>query len=217
VEAHAGACDRCEADLRQARAAAARFHAHVFARTLPAVQRRPTTRWRFWIASLGVAAAAAVVLLVVRPPPEGEEPAAAIKGEGGLQIFGRRGEQPLTVREGSALRAGDRIRFAVQPGAARYVCIGSADGRGQANLYYRSTQVGQDGGVVALLPDSVVLDDAPGPERFFAVFSGQPIDDAAVQRALRDVASQGPSGIRRIRRLGLPLAQATVLVEKEAP
>lgn len=213
LEEHAASCARCAEELRQARASAAKFHAQVFARTLPAVERRrrPALPWRLWIAPVGVAVAAALVLVTVqRRADPGER---GFKGAGSLQVFGLHGKTPFAVRDGAVMRAGDRIRFAIQPGTARYVCVGSADGRGQANLYYRNVQVGQDG--EDILPDSLVLDDAPGPERFFALFSNQPLEDAAVRRALLDVASQGPAAIRRIRRLDLPLAQATLLIEKE--
>ncbi|HET9753848.1 MAG TPA: zf-HC2 domain-containing protein [Myxococcales bacterium] len=213
LEEHAAACARCAEELRQARGSAASFHARVFARTLPAVERRRrrAVRWRLWMAPIVAAAAAVLVLVMVQRRPDADE--RGFKGAGVLQVFGLHGKTLFAVRDGTVMRAGDRIRFAVHPGPGRYVCVGSADGRGQANLYYRNVQLEKDAGDI--LPDSLVLDDAPGPERFFAIFSNQSLEDAAVRRALLEVASQGPAAIRRIRRLDLPLVQATVLIEKE--
>jgi hypothetical protein len=217
AEEHAACCERCGAELRQARAASGRFHGQVFARTLPEVERRlaHAPRRRLWLATLAMATAAALVLVVPKLRPQADEPAYGTKGGVVLQIFGRRGDRALTVQDGARLRAGDQLRFAVQTGGARFVLIGSADGRGQATVYYPSAPLGQDGGVVELLPESIVLDDAPGPERIFAVFSDRPLDAAMVKQALSTVAMGGAATIRNARHLDLPYAQATVLLEKE--
>jgi hypothetical protein len=203
---HARSCARCAADLDEARAAAGRFNAEVFARTLPKVERRRS----WWPALLGLAtAAAAVVLIATRPPAV---PAYGIKGEGTLQLYGQRGDEPLTVRDGSRLRAGDRLRFSVVT-ASPFVLIASADGGGQANIYLESTRL--DGALAAALPGAFALDDSPGPERFFALFSDQPIDAARVKAALAALQGAGADAIRKARKLPLDFAQATLLIEKE--
>jgi hypothetical protein len=211
---HARSCARCAADLEEAQAAAGHFHAQVFARTLPKVE--PRKSW--WPALLGLATAtAAVVLIATRPPAV---PAYGIKGEGALLVYAQGAPRqrayssnPWLVRDGSELRPGDRLRFSVVTGA-RYAMVASADGRGQANVYVVNAELSHGNGLSVDLPGAFELDDAPGPERFFALFSDQPIEPAKVKAAL--AALQGADAIRKARKLPLDFAQATFLIEKEA-
>src|SRR5947208_2144231 len=89
----------------------------------------------------------------------------------------------------------DRCRLAL--GEARFVLIGSVDGRGRANLYYSSTTVAADAGPVQILADSIVLDDAPGPERIFAVFSDRRLQDREVEAVLEELGAGGAEAVRR--------------------
>ena len=216
--AHAAGCHRCRAELEAAQSARRRFAEQVFPRTLPEIERRsgPRPRWRLWLGTLVVAGAAAAILpFLVQPRLPLEDPAWQVKGHGALKVFGRRGDRVIAVEDGARLRPGDQIRFAVQPGDARFVLIGSVDGRGRASLYYSSAAVGVDAGQVQLLPDSVVLDDAPGPERIFAVFSDRRVEDGEVEVLLEKIAGGGPEAIRRTQRLPLPFPQASLFFEKE--
>jgi hypothetical protein len=218
--AHAADCSRCRAELDAAQAARRRFAEQVFPRTLPEIERRlgPRPRWRFWLGALGVATAAIVILpfLVVRPRPPVQDPAWQTKGVGTLKVFGRRGDRVIAVEDGARLRPGDQLRFAVQPGDARFVLIGSVDGRGRASLYYPSAAVGVvDGGQVQLLEESIVLDDASGPERIFAVFSDRRLEDGEVEVLLKQVAAGGAEAIRRTHRLPLSFPQASLFFEKD--
>ena len=52
-----------------------------------------------------------------------------------------------------------------------------------------------------LLLDSIVLDQAPGPERVFAVFSPAPLDLAVVTPLLRAAAAAGDGTIRALQQL----------------
>ena len=215
VEAHAGGCARCRDELAGARAAGRRFAESVFPRTLPALEaRRPPRRsWRL-VLPLALAATAAVVLFVRTPPPDG--PRFQPKGEGALEVFALRGGEPFPVRDGTALRAGDRIRFGVAPGDARFVLVASVDGRGNVSVYQPSTPVAAGGEPLVILPDSIVLDDAPGPERVFALFSDRPVDEPAVTAALAAVGAAGADAIRGTTRLPLSYTQASLLFEKPA-
>ena len=224
TEAHAAGCARCRAGLEEARAARGRFEQFVFPRTLGAVERRVRRRrWLRIFAPLLVALPAAVAVSIVATRPEVQPEVQAKGAPALLQLFAQRGERVFAVGEGERLQRGDRLRFSVQPGSAAFVTVGSVDGRGNASLYYPSTAVaalraeGRDAGVAGLLPGSIVLDDAPGPERIFALFSPTPLDDAQVRRALAVLAAAGPDAIRRTRALPLPFAQASILLEKGGP
>jgi hypothetical protein len=217
--AHAAGCDRCRAELDAARVARRRFDEQVFARTLPEIERRlgPRRRWAFWLGALAVTGAAVAILpFLLRPQPPVEGPGWQVKGPGALKVFGRRGDRVIAVEDGVRLRPGDQLRFAVQAGHSRFVLIASVDGGGRTNLYYPSTAVGAGAGQDQILPDSIVLDDAPGPERIFAVFSDRPLENREVEILLKPIASGGEEAIRRTHRLPLPLPQATLLFEKDA-
>jgi Putative zinc-finger len=221
VEAHAGGCPRCRLELDEARRAGQRFSASVFPRTLPAIEARlaPRRAWRSLLPALGLAAglatAAGLGVLALRPEPP--EPAFQTKGAGALKVFGRRGERVFAVEEGAPMQPGDRIRFGIQAAEARFVLVASVDGRGQVNLYQPSTPLSPGGGPLQLLPDSIALDDAPGPERIFALLADGPLEDAQITAALRALAAAGPEAIRHTRRLPVPYAQASVLLEKRVP
>ena len=112
------------------------------------------------------------------------------------------------------LRAGDRIRFGVMAGDARFVVVASVDGRGHASIYQPSTPIAAGKEPLVLLPDSIVLDDAPGPERIFALFSDRKVEDAEVTAALAALGAAGADAIRATARLALPYDQASVVFEK---
>ncbi len=215
AERHAGACARCREELDQARAAGRRFAERVFPRTLGAVaaRRAPPPRWRLLLPIALVAATASALVLVRRSP---SSPAVQYKGAATLQVFAHRGGASFPVGDGTALRAGDRIRFGVFPGGARFVLVGSVDGRGRASIYQASTAIAGGEGPTTVLPGAIVLDDAPGPERIFAVFSERRLEDAEVTAALAAVGAQGAGAIRGTHRLALPYPQASILFEKDA-
>lgn len=215
AEAHAQACARCREELAEARAAGRRFTESVFPRTLPAVEarRKPPRSWRL-VLPLALAATAAVALFVRRPTPE--PPQLQFKGEGALQVFAHRGGESFPVRDGTALRAGDRIRFGVVPGHARFVLVASVDGRGHVSIYQPSTPVASGEAPLVTLPDSIVLDDAPGPERIFALFSDRPVEERAVTAALAALGAAGADTVRGTTHLPLSYTQASVLFEKSA-
>lgn len=205
-------------EIETAREAQKRFLVQVFPRTLPTLERRLLGPHRLsrWLGLVGAAGAiaAAVALVVALPGRHSEEPEVQAKGSGALQIFGRRGDRVLAVEDGAVLRPGDRLRFAVQSGSGSFVLIGSVDGRGETSVYYPSTPLERDGGLGLLLEGSIVLDDAPGPERVFALFSDRPLQIAEVKKQLRAVSNGGADAIRSTRKLPMPLVQASVLFEK---
>ena len=221
IERHARTCAPCRAELDGAQAARARFVDEVLPRTLPRLEQRLAPRPRSWLAALGLATAlagaTALALLVVRPghPAPPEEPAYGVKGTGALRLYGRRDGHVFPVEAATVLRPGDQLGFAVQAAGARHVLIASIDGRGQANIYCPSTPLAADAGVAwTRVGDSIVLDDAPGRERVFAIFSAERLADAAILPALRAAAAGGQAAVQELAQLPLPYAQASVSFEK---
>ena len=219
IDEHVRACDRCRKEIDGAEAARHHFERQVFPRTLPAIERR-SARPRGWIMALSLASmASAVVILLaspkVRTPLPPEAPVYGVKGSGTLRLFARREGRVFPVDAATVLRPGDQVRFAVQSSGARYALIASIDGRGQASIYFASTQLGDDAGPGwQLVGESIALDDSAGPERIFAIFSNERLDDEVVLPALRQATTGGAEALRNRKELPLPFPQASVLFEK---
>ena len=247
AEAHAAACDRCRRNVEHERALAGHFARDVLPRTLAALSRRgPGTqrlgfpRWPrawAWAWAGGAAAAAACVALALAMPARlghrqrgagADGPEIALKGgrasasaTPGLRMFARRDGRVFAVSDGARLRSGDEVRFVAEAGGYPYLLLASIDGAFKVNIYFpfdgeRSGAVRP--GAANELPDSVRLDESPGPERLFALFSRAPLAAADVRASLGTLAARGTAGIRAERAAPVATdASATLLFEKEAP
>lgn len=140
----------------------------------------------------------AAVFLLVRTP---DEPAYdGLKGGARVGFFVKDDEGARFGKAGEELSAGDRIQFAVRDDDAHSAMIlVGIDGRGEVTVYAaEDTAAARAKGDAPahgprLLPVSVVLDDATGPERFFVVYGDGRVDDVkrAVEEAARDLATRG--------------------------
>jgi hypothetical protein len=122
------------------------------------------------------------------------------------------------VHDETALAPNDRIRFVVTSDRARFLMIASVDGAGNASIYfpYHGARSGPVAGERVELPGSIILDDAPGPERLFAVFSDEPISADVVRRALEEI--RGAGAIRSTSRLSVDAQdQLSLVFEKVTP
>jgi hypothetical protein len=214
VQRHAATCAPCAQVLAAIGAADER------ARSGP----RPQQRRLPWVLAIAVPAAAIALLvprLALRPSAG---PDLQVKGgavQPALELFARRGGEPFAVA-GTALRAGDEVRFVVHaPPGLRQVMIVSVEAGGDANLYYpfgahESAALPGEAGR-AELPGAIVLDASPGPERVFALFSRAPLAWADAQRALMALGQGGAAAVRRERSILVKAeAQASFLFEKAA-
>ncbi len=135
----------------------------------------PANNWR-WFAPLIVLAA--VFVLAVLPDPTAFDPTPPTPGltlkGGGLLVYQLHDDQQLRPYQGNALGEGDSIGFRVNGGDHHTVAVLSVDGRGTVSVLYPDKdenlmQLGGSGETIPL-PGTVILDDAPGPEIFVAVF-----------------------------------------------
>jgi len=188
ARAHLDACPTCRSQVEERQADRAHFERHVFPRTVDKVQARARSPWERlrppWTLAVPAVAVALLVLVVAQWPTPDDDLYIGVKGGPRLQIVALRGEAQFRVDEGTRLRPGDRIRFRVDPGQARYLVIASKDGAGRGSVYFSGeVQPGlQD------LPGSIELDAALGPEHLHALFSDQPLDADSIRRALESGA-----------------------------
>jgi len=178
--------------------------------------------------ALAAVAAAAVVLAVVQPwrapvePDEGVAPGTRIKGAVALDLYALQGGDVVEAEPGVVLRPGDRIQFTYTSGPLDHLIVLGVDGRGTLSRYYPDHGAGSlavTPGARMVLEDSLVLDDAPGPEVFVAIFSDDPLQVAEVEVAIQDALAAGEGDPRALLDLQLPpaldAAVAVTWVEKE--
>jgi hypothetical protein len=197
AKAHLAACPACKARLTELEADKQRFEQYVLPRTLAAVEARASAPsflerlgagWKVLVPVTSLAVAATVALTVTSRTQTEDEAYIGVKGGSALlEVVAQRGEQrQFAVKEGTLLRPKDKIRFVVNPGAARFVLIASRDGRGNVTIYYPFD--GQKSAELRPgrqeLPGSIELDEVAGRERLLAVFSEAPLQAAEVRAAL---------------------------------
>ncbi len=193
----------------------------------PAVNGRPATparaalrRWlalardpRTWAAVAVATAALALALVIGRdagiaPTPDDGLPAAVrAKGLVALDVFALQDGTVTEAEPGAALRPGDRIQFTYTSAGLDHVIVLGADGDGVLSRYYPERgAVSQPvaPGTRMVLEDSIVLDAAPGPEVYVAVFSDEPLEVAAVEEVARAALARGDGEPTALMGLDLP-------------
>jgi hypothetical protein len=232
IEAHAKDCLDCQAVLAELRSDEAAFKVHIpFAKFVAAHEKRLAHSqpvkigvqqlWKWLLGGGGALAfaAAGAFLLLPSGTPE-QQMQERIKG-GGLGFLLKTPEGVRTGKEGEQLKAGDQIQFYVKgPTQEAELIVLGVDGKGEVTIYHAGPAPEGSEGRAAPLHDSVVLDDAVGPERFFAVYADhiRPMElRAAVQKAAEKVASGGTDlkGVESLP-LDLPVKQSSVLIVKVA-
>lgn len=199
LRAHLDTCPRCAARWQ---ALQAQREAFVLQPTPPALRTRaparPGARWAW--ALLPALAFGAALLAVQAPEPRGEGPGleeGRTKGAAAaLEVWQSTPQGPRLLHEGDSVASGDTVQLRYDPGPHRYVSLAGRDGRGTIELY--GTTAAQGG--VEAAPFALTLDDTPGDQVFYAVFTAQ----APTPEQLRAVVGGGapvPGGTLRSLRL----------------
>jgi hypothetical protein len=149
--------------------------------------------FRRWLGPLFAVAAAAVALLVLTP--RGTDPDyVGVKAGEQLSIYQLSGEVLTPYEPGTALGEDDVVGFKVAHVGQRGVVLLSVDGTGTISQFHPEAgdeplplPAGEDG-IEIPLPGTVILDGAPGPEVFVAVF------DVSVSEARAELARRFQSG-----------------------
>jgi hypothetical protein len=212
--AHLDACPPCREQQKARQALADQFAREILPRSLPVVRQRlaPRNRLRLGWWALALSPVACGVLLAflglhkstdhttsVWKSIPGDMGDIGIKGGGDLLTYVRHGTKVTRLAPGGVVAAGDALRFVVETGSHRYLFIAGVDGGGHAHAYYPFGQW-QSVSVAPRsrfeVPGSLVLDNAPGPERIFAMVSSRPLDGGDVRPILEELARRGPQAIR---------------------
>lgn len=144
-------------------------------------------RWQLGGVALAAGAAAVLLLVVVPSPhPVPSDPSTIrLKGGAQLGLFVREGRNARLGIDGEELHPGDQIQFVVKDDLdLRSMVLLGLDGNGVVTVYdaRRLPSTIPKGATVVgsevrerprVLEQSVILDDALGPERFFVVYGDQ--------------------------------------------
>lgn len=172
----------------------------------------PERRWS-WSSWLVPVLVAAGLLVTLRPPAH--ETRLRGSTEAALELYVLDGGVAREGRSGEVLRAGDQVQFAYQSGGRDSLVLLDVDGTGRVSVFWPA---GGDLPVRAqrqgtrLLEDSIVLDDAPGPEVFVGVFGARSVGEAVT--LVRDAWQRGgPEAVERLADARPDLA--VVVIHKE--
>lgn len=210
ASAHAAACPDCAAQVAALREASRAFlKARPPERFLRQLERREAAatgerpRWRRLVPALALALPLALAVTLaprlLGPPPPADG-GVAFKGGGAFRLAVARagGGPPELVGGDAVVRAGDALRFAYQAPRAGWLLVLELDGRGHAAVLH-PFGAAQGAPIAAggrdFLGGSVVLDDAPGPEHLFAVFSPRPVEAGPLLAALRAQAGRAEPAV----------------------
>jgi hypothetical protein len=163
-----------------------------------------SARPRWWLrllpAMMGVAAVLGAFVVFAPDVPVDRVAPNRVKSAEGLHGFvlveGR--TQPLAP--GESMAEGDRLQFEVST-THGYLALLGVDGTGTVSRYF---PVGADQsapfgpGSARPLPDSLILDAAPGPEVFVAFLSDEPLPLDNLHAALHDLVDAGGDGSRSL-------------------
>jgi hypothetical protein len=139
-----------------------------------------------------------------------------------LTVFRKTATGAEELRAGAPARRADVLQLSYSAGEAKYGVIFSVDGRGSITWHlpagYRGgarTAPALDSQGQVVLPSAYELDDAPGFERFFLVYSGAPFDVGDVERAARALSSRPAGADRDGLALRGGLGQYSLLLKKQ--
>lgn len=200
TRAHVKGCAACGAQLEVLTAGREAFlKARPADRFLRQLERREATAartpapWRRFLPLLVTVVPALVLVFAVGPWLMKDDTGVTWKGEPFRVVAARPGTEAVQLTADSAVKAGDRLRFGYEAPEAGHLLVLELDGRGGASVFHPFNGTAS-APLAALqrdfLPGSVELDDAPGTEWLFAVFSPRPLQAAPLLAQLREQAGR---------------------------
>jgi hypothetical protein len=230
AKSHIDGCPTCRTRWRELNEDKEKFQQFVFPRTLEKVTSRVmqpsffdrlrlSAPWRVLGPLAGAAVAAGLafgVFSLAGPGTQTEDEVyvgikgsktarqdVTLKGDARIAmevVAQRAAEGQFPVKAGAVLRPGDKIRFVVNPGNAKYVLIGSRDGSGAFTVYHpfggdKSSAIERGSHE---LPGAVELDTVAGTEKLVAVFSSEPVDAQTLKQAVDSNPGQPQMGDAKV-------------------
>lgn len=177
VEARLSASAAEQARLDDLRADSAAFFvshppASLAARVVPS---KAPSRWAAWfsVALAGATAASLAFATLVSTP---DEESYGIKGAPALIVHRQSEKGSTSVASGSTLKPGDTLAFEVRAPSHGFVAVLSRDGSGHVTAYFPtgSSDAAPYSPQAPVLHGAIKLDETPGAETAWLVFSTQP-------------------------------------------
>lgn len=193
--------------------------ARILERLEAAEETKKVAWWKFAI-PMFAAAAAAIALVPLTSDPTG--PTTRTKGvtRPALEMYVNGPAGPQLAADGARLGEGDAIQFRYDAAGHPFVFVVSVDGRGTISPLYPdlpTTSIEVEPSGKHVLDGSIILDDAVGPERIYAVFSKRPLTYADLENEIREARENG-TDITTLQQIGLQredVAETSVLIIKE--
>ena len=225
VRSHLEACATCQGRLREMKEQRTAFLSkYPFERVWDEIS--PRRRWaRFWEKFLlpaplraGLAFAALAGLMVfVLWQRTGQDPMILTKGGVGLGFLVSHEGKVERGRDGISLRPGDEIQFLYSSSGERFLLLFGVEANRSLTVYY--PQGGPSGSPIDLgqqkrLPQAIRWLPSSPYERFFALFSKEPVSIREVEEALRRAVAEGKS-VEGMRRFPLRYPQVSLMVHRK--
>lgn len=156
-----------------------------------ALAERDRRRPRAWLlpgllGALAIAAALVVALPLgpVSPEPSSPAPYLGTKGElPDLEVWVATSGGARLLRPDEPVGPGDTIQLAVHPRGAAFVSLAGRDGTGEIEIY--GSVRASDPNALVVAPFALTLDEAPGPQEFFALAHDAPASEAELAASIR--------------------------------
>jgi hypothetical protein len=139
-----------------------------------------------------------------------------------LTVFRKTTTGAEQMHGGSLAKRSDVLQLGYAASGAKYGVIFSVDGRGTVTWHMPAGYTGGPRQSPALevsgeviLPSAYELDDAPGFERFFLLYSPNPFDLAPIARAVRSLAARPAAADRGTLALPAGMGQYSLLLKKQ--
>ncbi len=171
----------------------------------------------FW-AVLATAGLAGLMLVTLRPENP-TEPQIQVKGGVGLSFYAAPALQGKVEpgKDGMDLPAGAQLQFVYSNMESPYLYLVGVEENGAITAYFpdRGVLSGpvQTGSKIKL-PQGLSWEPKSAYERFYALFSREPVPIGEVRAAVSQLASEGKT-VERTTKLPLPYTQASIIVNRK--
>lgn len=162
-------------------------------------ERKRRQWWRRWPLLLSPVAAAVAIALLLSPGPI-DDPDILSKGPAILVVNRKTDQGSEVVPPDMPLAPGDSIRFTVKAAESGYLAVLGRDAKGVVTTYHphEGTTAAPYDVTQKDLPSAFVLDDTPGREDLYTLYSPRPFELGWALQALeqgRDLKSVAPKDV----------------------